>query len=841
MMGDLCRTRAVVLVMGDECRFEEEWMATRGRKTGGRKSGTDSPTAGVPLPIAEPRVAESGASSEAEATALSELNVVAARLARLDLSESSGMLDAAEDLARIAATCRMERCIQREIEDAAIRIARVAQKTSADPSDDFAGAVGFLDAATNALRETLVAESASCEDGPSPKILEPAPITDATPGREEAAGPKSTPSTKRATSPAAAVAHGDGELDTIRIPPEADPSFVSEFVTECLEYVAGAEAGLLSLESDPEQSEAINTVFRAFHTIKGTSGFLGFDLVTNLAHKAENLLSRARDHEILCTGGYADLALRSVDMLKMLIEGIHKALAGAVAHKPLEYEGLLRVLCDPEAAGISAGSSGPCIDLGPDEAAISNRDVTAASPSRGAETSETACDAPNDPSDIPQTVPAPASSGSSAGEVGVAGPNPAGTARIQKKAGWKAEESSDSVRVRTDRLDRLIDMVGELVIAQSMVAQDEGVVLGAKPDLIRKVTHSGKIVRELQDLSMSMRMVPLKPTFQKMARLVRDLAHKEHRQVEFCANGEETEIDRNMVDVINDPLVHMIRNAVDHGIEPPETRVANGKNPTGHVALSAYHAGGNIVVELKDDGRGLDRERIVAKALARGVIESDKGMSDSEVFNLIFEAGFSTAEKITEVSGRGVGMDVVRRAVQSLRGRIEIRSTLGQGTTFLVKLPLTLAVTDGMLVRVGAQRFIVPTVSIDMSFRPEASGMSTIKGTAEMVMLRGSLVPIIRLHRLFAIPGAVEDPTSALLVVVDDGDRRSALLVDDLLGQQQVVAKTLGDSMKTAGIAGGAILGDGRVGLILDPPGLVALARGGQSADTGTILDALAA
>jgi two-component system chemotaxis sensor kinase CheA len=296
-----------------------------------------------------------------------------------------------------------------------------------------------------------------------------------------------------------------------------------------------------------------------------------------------------------------------------------------------------------------------------------------------------------------------------------------------------------------------------------------------------------------------------------------------------------------MVDVIGDPLVHMIRNAVDHGIEPPQEREAGGKPPHGQVRLAAFHAGGNVVVELSDDGRGLDRERIVRKAIERGLIESEKGLSDGEVWNLIFEPGFSTAEQVTDISGRGVGMDVVRRSIQSLRGRVDISSRAGRGTTFTMKLPLTLAVTDGMLVRVGEQRYILPTASIQMSLRPERSAISTVGGAGEMLLLRGALVPVLRLHRLFGVSGAVEDASAALMVVLDDGDRRSALMVDELLGQQQVVAKSLGESVgRIPGVAGGAILGDGRVGLILDPAGLGALARGGQAVDTAALTEMMA-
>jgi two-component system chemotaxis sensor kinase CheA len=270
----------------------------------------------------------------------------------------------------------------------------------------------------------------------------------------------------------------------------------------------------------------------------------------------------------------------------------------------------------------------------------------------------------------------------------------------------------------------------------------------------------------------------------------------------------------------------MVRNAVDHGIEPPDERAAQGKPKTGIVRLRAYHSGGNVVVELRDDGRGLDREKILEKAYSKGLVDIDKGLSDSEIHNLIFLPGFSTADKVTEVSGRGVGMDVVRRNVEALRGHVEISSELGRGSMFTVRLPLTLAITDGMLVKVGQERYIVPTVNIYLSFRPEPQSLSTVGGKGLMVRLREELMPVFCLYRLFSVKGAIEDPLQGLLVVVGDGARRCAILVDELLGQQQVVAKTLGGGIgKVHGVSGGAILGDGRVGLILDPGEIASLAR----------------
>jgi two-component system chemotaxis sensor kinase CheA len=403
---------------------------------------------------------------------------------------------------------------------------------------------------------------------------------------------------------------------------------------------------------------------------------------------------------------------------------------------------------------------------------------------------------------------------------------PSKTALKKQAIQQRDSEYESSIRVNTARLDRLIDMVGELVIAQSMVVQDHQLLDESCHELQRKVTHASKIVRELQDLSMSMRMVPLRGTFQKMQRVARDLARKSGKSVDLVTDDGEAEIDRHMVDILNNVLVHMVRNAIDHGIEAPDEREKSGKPQTGTVRLTAFHAGGTVVVEIRDDGRGLNREKILRKAIAADIVDPEKTLSDNEVFNLIFAPGLSTSEVVTDVSGRGVGMDVVRKGVETLHGRIDINTAPGVGSTFTVRLPLTLAITDGMLVRVGCERYIIPTISIHLCFRPEPESLSTVSGRGELVMLRGKIMPIFRLHRLFGVESAIEDPAQGLLVVVGDEERRCALLVDELLGQQQVVAKSLTKAVgKIPGVSGGAILGDGQVGLILDTGEVAAQAR----------------
>ncbi len=604
-------------------------------------------------------------------------------------------------------------------------------------------------------------------------------------------------------TPVAPVRSAQHDVGSDQLPEDADRDLLPDFITESHECVANSEAALLNLEENPSDEEAVNTVFRAFHTVKGTSAFLGLSRIAAFAHEAESLLSRVRDKEIAYAQGCADLSLRSVDMLSALLASVVTALEvdGRIP-VPVGYHELLDALAsyDPalHAHGVVLTERGES-----EQRNSASPDIAPAGNSAPASTNNRANTAANNAGAAPSSAAA----------------NAARQAR--------GEPSTDAtIRVRTDRLDRLIDMVGELVISQSMIAGDESLATGKAHELLRKVTHSGKIVRELQDLSMSMRMVPLRATFQKLARVVRDTAVKAGKQVQFVTEGEDVEIDRTLVDILGDPLVHMVRNAVDHGVEGPADRAKAGKSNAGTVRLSAYHASGNVVVELIDDGRGLYREKLVSKAIEKGLIESDKSMSDSDVFSLIFAPGFSTADKITDISGRGVGMDVVRRNLESIRGRIDITSAPGNGTTFAIRLPLTLAVTDGMLVRVGQERFIVPLTHIHMSFRPEPAMLSTVVGHGEVVLLRGELMPIVRLHRLFDVPNAVESPLEGLLMIVGDGKRRKALLVDELLGQQQVVAKTLGAALgKVPGVSGGAILGDGRVGLILDVNETVALAQ----------------
>jgi two-component system chemotaxis sensor kinase CheA len=560
---------------------------------------------------------------------------------------------------------------------------------------------------------------------------------------------------------------------------EDDLPLLGEFVAEAFGHLETAEQELLRLEDEPENVESISAIFRSFHTIKGVAGFLNLEQIQSLAHAAEGMLDRGRQGQLQITGEAAQLVLESIDRMKALIAAVD---AAARQRMPLVAQADETRL----AARLAA-----CTKATPTSPAPERRDADRATPATTGPDEAPAGAAPS-------SAAAPAAS-AAAGEA--------------------------NIKVSTQRLDKLIDMVGELVIAQSMVSQDCSALAVKDQRLGRHVGELSKIVRELQDLSMSLRMVPVGTVFKKMTRLVRDVARKAGKEVELHITGQETELDRNVVESLGDPLVHMIRNSVDHGVEPPDQRERAGKPRVGRIDLRAFHQGGAIHIEINDDGRGLNREKILAKAIAAGIVAEGQEISDAEVHRLIFHAGLSTAEKVTDISGRGVGMDVVKRNIEALRGRVEIASTPGQGSKFTIRLPLTLAVIDGMVVKVGNQKYIIPITTIEQSLRPTAEQLSTVQGRDELCLVRGALLPIVRLHRLFAVMPTSEDATRSLVVIVQDNDRRCCVLVDELLGQQQVVIKSLGEGIgQLPGISGGAVLGDGNVSLILDVPGLIALA-----------------
>jgi two-component system chemotaxis sensor kinase CheA len=569
-----------------------------------------------------------------------------------------------------------------------------------------------------------------------------------------------------AVTEAPSEGHSQPDQQEVALNPE-DAGLASEFISEATGHLESAEANLLKLE-ESHDPEVINAIFRSFHTIKGVAGFLNLKQIGAVSHAAENLLDLARKGQVEISGDKVDLVLDTIDQLKRLLAALEEAIR---VQKPvalqLQLPALIGRLDDAASGKMPAGPAA--------------------------------------------TVPKIAAAVSES------------TEEPQNKTHLSSSETT--VKVATDRLDALINTVGELVIAQSMVSQDVLVLAPGEQRVKRNASHLSKITRALQDLSMSMRMVPIQGVFQKMARLSRDVARKAGKEIDLQMLGGETELDRNVVEAISDPLIHMVRNSIDHGVEPPDQRAALGKPRTGRVELKAYHEAGNIVINISDDGRGLNKAKLLEKARSAGIIPPKQELGEQEIFKLIFHAGLSTADTITDISGRGVGMDVVRKNVEAMRGRIDITSAEGKGTTFTIRLPLTLAVIDGLIVRVGAQRFIIPILTVEQSLRPTTAQLPTLQNRGEMCLIRGNLLPLFRLYKLFNVKDAGTDPTNALVVIVQDHDRSCCLMVDELLGQHQVVIKSLADSLGTLkGISGGAILGDGSISLILDVPSLFELA-----------------
>ena len=571
----------------------------------------------------------------------------------------------------------------------------------------------------------------------------------------------------------------EADEPSIRLSLAEDLTLLREFHGESVELLQSIEQGVLVLEENPTHAPTIDSIFRAFHTFKGGAGFLHLDAMRDLAHDLESLFDEVRCSRLHITSEIIDVILAGADALKRFTREIGAQLQGTNAGAPIlvptkqivaRVKSALRGEPLPKTASVTDGGASQAAGVAFSLAAKS----------------------------LPKVRQSPT------GEQALLSP------------------SSGFVKLDTAKLDNLVDLVGELVIAQSMVVQNPDVQMINSLQLVRCLRQLGRITTELQRNAMSLRMVPIRALFQKMNRLVRDLATQQQKQVQLVLEGEETELDRNIVEKLSDPLVHMIRNAIDHGLENSDDRVANGKSELGMIRLTAAHQRGGIVIRIQDDGKGLDRRRILAKAIDRGLVKADATLTESEIFSLIFQAGFSTAEKVTDLSGRGVGMDVVRRNIENLRGKVEIQSRPGQGTTFTILLPLTLAIIDGLLVGVGGERYIIPTLSVRESFKPPPGTVKTIQGRGEVVSVRGRQTPLLRLGHYLGRTSRAVKPEDGIVVVVESGDAARGLLVDELLGKQEVVIKSLGHAFGQQNLlAGGAVLGDGWVGLILDVDTLV--------------------
>ena len=560
-----------------------------------------------------------------------------------------------------------------------------------------------------------------------------------------------------------------------------DVDLVREFITEAQEHLSTVERQMLLLEQEEMTSEGLNAVFRAFHTIKGLAGFLEFAHIQALAHEVETLLDLARNNKLQITPAVVDVMLDSTDVARQEIANIEAMLGGLPQPPTGVSEHLLQRI----------------------------RDISVGKPAAAPQ-----------PEHLPGEGFPLDNASSTLAYIGPERRHPPAAQHFATQAGARHSDAA-SIRIDTGKLDQLMDMVGEMVIAQTLIGHSPALADLKDAKFLRELAHLAQITADVQRITTGMRMVPIGLQFQKTARMVRDLSRKAGKQIVLETSGEDTELDKTIAEELSDPLLHMVRNSIDHGIETPAERIALGKDPTARIRVSAYHQAGQIVLAISDDGRGLNCERILAKAQSNGLIAPGAQLSENEIFQLIFEAGFSTAEKVTDISGRGVGMDVVRKHVQKLRGRIEIQSRAGQGTTFFLKLPLTLAIIEGLVVAVGAQRYVVPIFCVKEMLRPTPAMITTVQGKGEMALVRDRLLPVVRLHSRFQVEPRTLALSEGVLIVAESEGRQFCLFVDDLVGKQEVVIKSLGQSFAhVVGVAGCAILGDGRVGLILDIDGV---------------------
>ncbi len=655
--------------------------------------------------------------------------------------------------------------------------------------------------------------------------------------------------------------------------------FKEIFFEESFEGLDAMEQCLLQMEGGSDDLEIVNTVFRAAHSIKGGSATFNFTAVANFTHVMEGLLDDMREGNRAADQEVVNILLQSVDLLRELLTVIREG--GEVAES--EVAELMQAL------QVLRGAEVETNDTAPDEAATTEekRNITqwkivfephenllqtGNDPALllrelavlGALTVEcddsrlpamddmdpelayvkwqmtlTGCDNHDAISEIFEWVEDECNltitgiEDDRRGESRRVGDRRiesrrTGSRRSKDEAGKsKAVVASSSIRVGTDRIDTLIDLVGELVITQSMLSQlGDDFTMDKLENLKVGLGQLTRNSRQLQESVMAVRMQPISFAFNRFPRMVHDLSQKLGKKVRLETTGEDTEMDKTVMENINDPLVHLVRNSMDHGLETPEERLAAGKSEEGVVHLSASHQGGNIVVEITDDGRGLNRDKIRAKAVERGLIEEDDDIPDQQIYNLVFLAGFSTADSLSDVSGRGVGMDVVRRNIESLGGSVVVRSAPGQGSVFTITLPLTLAILDGQLIHVKGQTMVLPLSSIIESLIVDKSQLNSMAGESEVYSLRNEYIPIIRLSEVFHLSEEIDSLDTALLVVVESGQDKVCFVVDDLLAQQQVVIKSMERNFcKVGGVSGATILGDGNVSLIIDVNDTIRLAK----------------
>lgn len=656
-------------------------------------------------------------------------------------------------------------------------------------------------------------------------------------------------------------------------------AFYQTFFDEADELLADMEQHLLLLDPSEPDTEQLNAIFRAAHSIKGGAGTFGFKVLQETTHILENLLDGARRGEMRLSTDIINLFLETKDIMQDQLDAYKTAQEPNAESFEYICQALRQLALESKADGDVAQAEAPAATQ---NAASSASGAAGKGEMRIALTGLKSQEIPQmleelgnlgtvkDPHQTDTSVEVTLVTSESEDDISavlcfvlepeqisfksavatqpvvaevvetlavveapapVAPVAPSAPAAAKPQAAPengknKAKTGDTSIRVAVEKVDQLINLVGELVITQSMLAQRSSELDPvAHGDLLNSMGQLERNARDLQESVMSIRMMPMEYVFSRFPRLVRDLAAKLDKQVELTLMGSSTELDKSLIERIIDPLTHLVRNSLDHGIESPDKRVAAGKSAVGNLTLSAEHQGGNICIEVIDDGAGLNRERILAKALSQGLAVSDT-MSDEEVGMLIFAPGFSTAEKVTDVSGRGVGMDVVKRNIQEMGGHVEIHFQAGKGTTIRILLPLTLAILDGMSVKVNNEVFILPLNAVMESLQPQSEDLYPLAGGERVLQVRGEYLPLVELFHIFDVDGAKTDATQGIVVILQSAGRRYALLVDQLIGQHQVVVKNLESNYrKVPGVSAATILGDGSVALIVDVSALQALNR----------------
>ena len=594
-----------------------------------------------------------------------------------------------------------------------------------------------------------------------------------------------------------------------------DQELLEGFLAETTELLEKLDDDLIALEKSSDDPELMNRIFRSIHTVKGASSFLGFDLLVRVTHKTEDVLNRLRKGELFVTPEVMDVVLEATDLVKVLVGDIK---AGDIIHREVDetINKLIPLLSEQAAAQqISAQSD-----------AAAQQEKSAPPPEPSAAVSPSIQDAPQGSQSSPAAAMPPATSSRPVPEA----PKKPAPPKPAEKTGGDDLSDSSTVRVDVKRLDDLMNQVGELVLERNRMIQLNQDLQGGTSDHVLFGEEFSKLTKrmnfvtsELQMQVLKMRMIPVEKVFKKFPRIVRSLARDLGKEVDLQIFGEETELDRSVVDEIGDPLIHLIRNAMDHGLETPDERMQSGKARTGTLVLAAVHEGNQIIISIKDDGRGIDTDRVGRKAVEKGLITEEQllSMSQREMFDLLFLPGFSTKDKASDLSGRGVGMDVVKTNIKKLNGLIEIKSEKGLGSEFILRLPLTLAIIQSLLVEVEGEIYSIPLSSVLETLRVDQREFHTIGGQ-EVLRLRDMVLPLIRLEQVFKVQPRYDRDNFCYVVVIGAADKRVGLVVSRLVGQQEVAIKSLGNYLANIpGIAGSTILGDGRVTLIVDPVGMI--------------------